>query len=39
MPFTATKVKALGVIFLNKAGSKYYSKYYVKHTLTDFNKS
>jgi hypothetical protein len=36
MPFTSSKVKALGVIFLNKSGLKYYSKYYTKHTTSDF---
>lgn len=38
MPFTATKVKALGVIFQNKYGAKFYSKYYTKHTNSDFSK-
>jgi hypothetical protein len=39
MSFTATKVKALGVIFLNKYGAKFYSKYYTKYTNTDFGKT
>jgi hypothetical protein len=39
MPFTATKVKALGIILQNKYGAKYYAKYYTKHTTTDFSKT
>jgi len=39
MPFSAPKVKALGVILQNRHGAKFYSKYYTKHTTTDFAKS
>ncbi len=39
MPFTAPKVKALGVIFQNKYGAKFYSKYYLKHANIDLDKS
>jgi len=39
MPFSAPKVKALGVILTNKFGAKLYSKYYTKHTTTDFSKT
>ena len=39
MPFKSSKVKALGVMFLNKSGLKYYSKYYTKHTTSDFLSS
>lgn len=39
MPFTAPKVKALGVILLSKMGSKFYSKYYTQYSTTDFSKT
>lgn len=39
MPFSAPKVKALGVVLQNKYGVKLYSKYYTKHSATDFSKS
>ncbi len=39
MPFSAPKVKALGVILQNRFGAKFYSKYYTKHSTTDFSKT
>lgn len=39
MPFSAPKVKALGAILQNRHGAKFYSKYYTKHTTTDFSKT
>lgn len=38
MPFVPTKVKALGVVLLNRYGARFYSKYYLKHTTTDLSK-
>jgi hypothetical protein len=39
MPFSAPKVKALGVVLQNRHGAKFYSKYYTKYTTTDFAKT
>jgi hypothetical protein len=39
MPFSAPKVKALGVLLQNRHGAKFYSKYYTKHTTLDFSKT
>jgi hypothetical protein len=39
MPFSAPKVKALAVLLQNRFGAKFYSKFYTKHTSTDFSKT
>jgi len=39
MPFSAPKVKALGVVLQNRYGAKFYSKFYTKHSTTDFGKT
>ncbi len=39
MPFSGPKVKALGVILQNRFGARFYSKFYTRHSSTDFSKT